>query len=937
MKREGLILPNNIQQQNVQFVEKICGKASTECIENKFISLDYFRELYTTDLRLFNSVVREANLRGGIFKLQSFSPLFPKNKIEHRAYIIHVPEGLEELAYQKLNFSVIGLNHTMNTFHITSNDFFHGIPIEGFLNLNVSMSDIKLLIANFEDAGFEIDLGQEKRIENTQIAERLEVYRSSSFLSNVATMMAVFGETETQKLQLDKHDTVVKLGMTGRADILNQMDISQQKKIAKQLKYFYEDKSLMALLGTQMIDQCLKGENDIVVSRLFVENKWNMLNNALTTYKVYRLSDFNYERMLEVFHARSIGVLKIIGMLDVLYDYLVNDDVKVDLSMSSDRTYFVFSLVSNTILFGELVKRKKYMYTYKELIEVVNQLPVKNKEKKRMIAEIDDKISDDQITKVEIEPDLVYKHSMKLADLVEMFAFSCCDSSMIKEELELVSSHLDQSTDSIFNKTEELNHVYEHIVNMYYEQIIRLCHVTDRIEAHLNDDRKAVIFKDRIQGDKTLEEVGTTLNVTRERVRQLELKEYKALINIMNENGLTILLYLIDKKHVISPDLFCLSDKVISLLHRSQEGKGYVYLPNYHVFVSDSFFTLLSKFKHMLNRIIDKKSYITQSKISDWLDNINDPVLTMFVKDHLNEILAEEQLVLYEDVYIKNNIGKAEVAVLLLSLVFENQTMNVVDEKDIKQFYDHYVRFFEDATRDLEGLSRSVIGFFERSSDRVIKIASNTYKILDIEKMPTDLIDEAVEFVRSELVEEDAVYLVKICRVFANQMHATNLQPFELYYYLKLFYAEEFNFGSGNTMRIYGKDTVKMTTEEIIYNKILRIGEGTSVTDLCETLGIERHTVEQTAATSDRIAISNGKVTTSVLSEKDLSPMLLDKVKELSIEMLDKEGYLVVKKLYDILIFDAVYGEQLVQSNIHTPSELLQILKLIIPNIKGQI
>lgn len=946
---DGVKLPKNIENQTIDSIKEICGDSTEKYLSEKFIPIQFFRDLYKKDVQLFSIFVKELSLRGGKFHLASPSPLFPVNKIQNDTLTIHVPDHLDALSYKKINYSMINLQQVMDQFSIKSNAFYQGIPIEGFKNLNVTDLDFSLLTNEFERVGFIISdsltsakLNLEKHtiedLTSEKVKDELSIYSHSNFLLSISSIHNIFPKDYADCLSKSSFNDVKDLISPEGIDFINQMNSKETTQLAKYLRQFYRDKELMSRYCIQLLDNYLTEENNCLTRLLFEENKWNMVNNVMSQLNILSLSQLTYSSLFELFNSKGVGVTKVIGFLDTIYTYLTDGKPTIPIVMGQnnqlgEKKYFSLGWVSNYQLNREYIDDSIYYATYDSLKGDINNLSIKKKDKKRLYQEAEERL--ESITrKVAIPNEILHQNDdLYLSDLIEIFDLTFDDKFRQTEDYHQFKQMEHQTISFIFKETTKVTCFYECLVNYYYSQLVKFMSIETIIDDFLENEKERIIFVNRLQDNLTLEETGKILGVTRERVRQLEKKQRLMFLEIIKNNGIEVFKYYLKKEGLI--DFSLLGDNLITILESVQDNFDFQVSREFRLILSKKELDSLSSLQEFVHKIVNRKKYISIKKISNRLDMIQNKKLVDFIVNNKETLLEKNGLEEYHDVFIPTKIGKAEFSVIILSLFYDNQTIDLGNEQEVEKFYHYYSPVFPDATSDFENLSRSIMGFFDRQQDSVIKIDSNTYKILDVENMQTEIIDRVASFVRSELVDDDVMYLKRVYKEFEDLLEENGITQFEIYYYLRLFYSEEFDFGSGNTMRIFQKGIEKKSTEDIIYSKLLDFGGSVEVNEITDYLGVERYTIEQTAYTSDKMMIKNSKLVRMDALTSYVSQELIDILKEKCRALLDKQGYVISKKLFEELIFDSCYSELLNESRIHNSEGLLQLLKSIIPGVRG--
>lgn len=116
--------------------------------------LNYLRSIYVENKSLYFEIIDELNLRGIHIDTnceKTNKDLFPNSKSTFSNWLISPQEGNK---YKMINFDLLGLNNFVSRFKVDNDNFFHLIPLEGFIYLNKSLEP-STIINVFNVAGFE--------------------------------------------------------------------------------------------------------------------------------------------------------------------------------------------------------------------------------------------------------------------------------------------------------------------------------------------------------------------------------------------------------------------------------------------------------------------------------------------------------------------------------------------------------------------------------------------------------------------------------------------------------------------------------------------------------------------------------------------------------------------------------------------------------------
>lgn len=946
--REGLILPDNIVDQDLTFIDKMDLKEKDLYVSDRKIPLSEFRYLYKKDKKLFDITAKESSLRGGFFVIDKQSPLFPNNQISNKDLIIVVPENINKDAFKKIDFSIVRLENVMREFEIKSNKFYQGIPLQGFLNLNLTNLELKILTEEFIMAGFEIvnkgtldtQILNKKDITNKDFNKVISIYENSFYLSSNLNLSDIVSERWISELHKSNVHSIKDLCSIKGDTFFNFLSVDERKEILKELSKFYKNHSLMSKHAYRLVKTAIRLNKDILLSTLFSGSNWNLIRNIFYKSKKKYLTELQIEDFISLFNQKGIGIGKMVGILDEIYLYVgtgVSEDAVV-LEISENKLensleypkYFPYNWFSSPEFFDFLLLQKKFLFTKAELILLLEETTLKGKKKKNYIDIIEKMITEEKGT---WEDSFLEKHSISLQSIFEIYGFSK-DFEENNEE-QVTDEILESSSDFLYKKYRESNSYIYHIVDFYYEQINMLMNLDNKITDILNDEKNQIVFQERIINGKTLEQVGEVLGVTRERVRQLEKKQFNILNNLLLCNGYKIIDYRVRKEQVIHRNFFELSNLVWRVLKYLRENLDIKIIEDCGEMVSKELIEVINVFKNYIRNIISIKGYILEKEILEWINYQLLGITKNFFLDNKNRFITEMGLIIFDDCYIEEKVSKADFSILIVDKYFDNKTIDLSNEEDFTLFSTYFDRLFKESSEKFTDASRNISSYFERKTDKIVKINPTVFKVINIDDLPVKLIDDVVKYAKMVLETEPTVYLRKISQQFSNLLILNNISDHEIYYYLKLFYSDIFDFGEKNTMRFYLKGSPKLSTEEIIISKVIDLGNEVHGTILSEVLGIERYTIDQAIIRSNRLISINGFVK-YVDDKRIIVPKILeDEIKKISDRMLAQYGYIIINVIFEELRFDIKSSDLMMNAGLTDSEKFRNVLKVLNPNLKG--
>lgn len=150
----GLYMPIWFEKQNFENYYGIPFSKS-EYVDEYFVDINFFRNLYQDRVSIFNNIVIELILRGGTFILEKESKLFPNIIFPKNLKLIRVKDNMPIDSYKKINFRVFHINNIYQYFDIKDNMFFEFLPIYGFKALGLSDEDLIILEKDLKKNGFD--------------------------------------------------------------------------------------------------------------------------------------------------------------------------------------------------------------------------------------------------------------------------------------------------------------------------------------------------------------------------------------------------------------------------------------------------------------------------------------------------------------------------------------------------------------------------------------------------------------------------------------------------------------------------------------------------------------------------------------------------------------------------------------------------------------
>lgn len=944
-------------------------KISRAIDDKKYFSIDVLREIYKEDKTIFKQIILELSLRGFVIYPQKKSNLFPESYVTENPKLI-----LAKGNFNKVPFDLLKLSTLVHSFKIESSTFFMNIPLEGFKCINPRVN-LEILEEELQNAGFTIKKEEDKNPCDQKIVksdEKIKVKISMPTILNTIQEKEYLHHIKIDHV-FDKNTKEFRFLVSNNIKFLYEIDkhflelsalnsSNITQRIISKIKKELSDKNIELLLNGIYIDLYKAIEHSqIRILQLFYENKFNLLKNFLYKNQITYLYQFTPTLFSKFSELKGVGVGKLLSTLDVVYSTINDKHLQFNSSNRSEKKKERNDIYLGTFLSTTLFSCANDMFNYniidkRELsslkIDVMNRFGKNKKVTKSILNEIDKSINeikglDIQFTKDVIKYERYYKKKT-VTNIIESMGLEVFnEKEIIKVDnqfstvLDLTLEEIEEQYQSLSEKEINLCIFFKSILWTIYKMNEMLFHFDKVINNHFNE-REFYIYKKRIVEDYTLNEIGDEMHLTRERVRQIE----KKLINKIN----TALFYPIypaiqmyfnligDGFHLENEILF--SKELLRYLNYSNDKKNMpieIYTPLNLVCLKTRENTEIMNEINRIGKLLNPIIYIKDLK------NMirENPIFSEEIKDKLNlnidVILKYYEYEFHNGIAFFNKINLEDKLTFVIE-DFPESTINLSSHNDIELFRERYLTYFskERDYVDVEDsvLIRKIRGVIERS-DRLILKGPSTFMIYNYGNIPVDLMNKIYENMCQYFEENSVINYKKIYSIHEDQLESLGINAYMTYYLLKSQYGDDFDFGKGNTMNIYKKDSEKKTTEEIIYGYVSKYTNGVSKHTIMQDLGIENYTVDQTVSISNRLATAGGIVYASQHNMNKLPEKVIEKIDFLVKRFLDERELIPLEKMYRELKFDTDISSDLISTQIKDINSLSSVLKFLYPTLKG--
>ena len=425
-------------------------------------------------------------------------------------------------------------------------------------------------------------------------------------------------------------------------------------------------------------------------------------------------------------------------------------------------------------------------------------------------------------------------------------------------------------------------------------------------------ERELKVLINRDKG-KTLEEIAKEIDVTRERVRQIEAKAKR---NLKSSNELNkminFVLFKFRKKSIIqlSQIMKYLDIKleygcIITIL---LEGNSKYLVNNKYTFLIS-----YNLYKNIKNEI---EYYISNDRIVIPLNELE------YVCEESMEF-ATKWLKEFNYKLVNNNFVKCNITIVaaIEYIMYLNKDKIFINNDEGYNFLIHQIyRLFD------KKINSNPRALFARVADakNVILIDRNAYKYEDFEDIDGEFLVEIKELVNKELTQGKHADPRVIYRNNSKLMQENNIYSYShLYSIIKTFYSEDFKVGHQNTLYIYSKDSNKLTAEDILY-VYLRENPLVTIDKAIKDLKWKKFKLEQIIPRLSDVII-NGKQEIIQISgiEAEVHYQTLYDLVNGEIE----KGYIITADLYMTVAFDDKLSVLINKYNINDLHSFAQFIK----------
>ena len=813
--------------------------------------------------------------------------------------IINKNDGMK---YKNINYSICGLNNFINYFKVQNDDFFNYIPIKLFKCINKDCN-IKIIEDQFLKAGFEIEHIPFEQTDETTISEdysikldNMEELEGLTTFKNYCRNHNIFTINDLKQQNINELFTKVSgIGEKKKELIIKavdkySLDVYQNVNNYKELtvrNYFFES-------YFKQIVEYASCNNIILVNDLLKEQD---LQKIIKSERKYDASFIKNKFRNKKDEFESMRFMKFIDEIS---------DEQRQLRLSN---FIVEKKYIDTLSFLE----EKGILTIEDFIRIVkkynNEIPMITNYKVRMIENIlYYTLTSTESNNYEISQSIL---DFKIEDFFYESAIHSFTNFCKKNNIEFIKNLKDKNLKLFLSQIPNFgniksDYVIDKIMSSKYKcEGIELMNVLlNEIESNENYS----ILINRIIKDKTLEEIGTELGLTRERIRQQEASMMRQVGKICNMIFQIIL--------SMNPDLKVITLDDLSELFKTSERAKIVY-------------SALSQNSNLLSiECINEKLYVKKNSedmkntIIEIVSNYDEPIIKLDKLKEDSQKYIEEYDGLFDyfdllnilqnnDYYLKNDI-----------LIKKGTTSAKLYNSLFREYYPNGLRLDDDGCNELQGKydeligveqyradkSRNVLEKIHRNEENIL-CGPNTFINIDNVKVSSDLLEKIKKLIEKYYDETmtDAVTSAKVFELYQSEINDNSINnDIFLYGVMKYYYSDEFVY---NKLWIYKNSTENTQRNALIYEHVKQFKNGISKEEIMNNFGITRVVLDKVISLNKELIEWNNRKYLITKENINISKELKERI-EMFIDELSarQNGFLNIKTVYrkfDLYLDDA--------------------------------
>jgi RNA polymerase sigma factor (sigma-70 family) len=446
-------------------------------------------------------------------------------------------------------------------------------------------------------------------------------------------------------------------------------------------------------------------------------------------------------------------------------------------------------------------------------------------------------------------------------------------------------------------------------------------------------DREREILKFRLDEKKTLEVIAQNYGITRERVRQIEIKALRTIIHHLETNNFTFIVKLLSLSETLvsSNELLSLIGQENTFLlgvlkHKDSSFTYFAELDVYFFNMEENY--NLAVIQESINELPDTfYLYEYETILQETLEKIGveNPTLTM-----LESLLQNYGFNKYGELYSRYKLYIHDILEQLFRMYItaplriDNQGVEIL-QKLAERHLDYQLE------RNVRAIDARI-----RGTENVILVDRATFQWFDNEKFDNGIINKIDVYLQQRFKKIDVINIEEIFIAFEAELEELNIQnKLHLYSIVKYYLDEKYSIGQGNTLNIFKNEGNRLNIEESMINSMKNLGGCCTKSQLQEILRWPLYKIDLAISSSYKIVPwgLNQVILFDAIKLSEEQKIKLIKLAERCL----KDGYTTTPILYKELMFDRSLSSLISENGIDDLGKLAGIIKILIPSLRGHI
>lgn len=795
-----------------------------------------------------------------------FQPQYQNNYLLDRTYKIkHILYKNENTnAFEQIDFSLIGTSNFIERFDVSSDLFFNNIPLEGILHFTQGAST--LFLENvFKEAGFLITPIQKYNASTINQIEDPYVTLEPKVIID-------------QAHESDEEYEELKVEYTDMTDAT--------------IDYFFDD-AIFLTFRRYCSEHNIQNFSDLTLD--FISNyeyqkhvRRNTAIKVLDLYNEINLKYYslqvNFDEALYVLQNNKFKQL----MENVNQDYLEFID---EFYAASD-----MNIHKNTFPFEKVEQINHH------IINTVKELAVqKNQEE-----------FDEVIRNIGDHPKFKYILSLTFAEIKEMLDLDWSDTL----DLGLY----------LFDVLDDIG--YKPLFKDLLKELNYMSDISETLGKVANALKPRELEVIQLRRTKTLQEVGERLEVTRERVRQIESKATRRLPSFKKQLNLKMYFqYCTEHSKILKIKEFMqalglesyLDETLLILFFEMEESITYIESIDRYIGTN-----VYNSIMHNFNRIDFTKAIIEVNEIKELFNNeIGEEsieIVDLLIKAHNYKRV--------DAIYVKENVN----IIARINHLFKHFIKEPLEMDD--EGYIYFKELMEETFEIPFDSGRRAAATRVADAENVILVDRNTYCYHNAEVITDQflvelerIMDEQLNY--NEYVDPRWLYKENITLMleFGLSSHV------HLYSIVQNYLGEKYETGNGNTLYIYKSNADRLDAESILLHYLIANGHAVPKANVLLDLKWKEHKLDQLLPRiKSAVLVGNGIVKTIEsfnFREEELAEL------QSNVEVSLEKGYVFTYDLQFELAFNEKLSPLIERCKLADDVTLTAILKWLNPNLQG--